>query len=391
MDPCEPDAGRITNPSASSIDIGLEPRSVRSYLDSLSGTILVGHLVVRGTYLPGTVRCIPQNTRRAPSYSSLRNRSISTGVGLLKCYADVRVNAYILGSGPPRLTVVVREMHIWSAVDEERAEELRSSIERAFIEGGFHFGVEVPEGGLAGREEIMFIGPAVDVSVESWRVFRTWDVQQREDDTVIVVHPHRNLWRNYRPNDYQTYLSSLEMELPAFTQAVTTANQARVTEYGGRIAAGPTYPMLATDVNQLRQYYTDIGAYNHPDGPPAQPPPPCGLAMPDQTYNAGLMSDCQALLAARDTLRGTATLNWSVDTAITSWDGVTTSGTPSRVTVLDLEGDGLTGSVPPELAGLTGLEELRLSGNSLTGCIPDDLREVPSNDLSSLGLPFCDS
>ena len=35
-----------------------------------------------------------------------------------------------------------------------------------------------------------------------------------------------------------------------------------------------TLPMLVTDANLLRQYYTDIGAYDQPDGPPVQPPPP---------------------------------------------------------------------------------------------------------------------
>ena len=63
------------------------------------------------------------------------------------------------------------------------------------------------------------------------------------------------------------------MELPAFTEAVTTANQARVAEYGGRTGPDPSFPMLVTDANQLRQFFTVVGAYDHPDGPPDQPPP----------------------------------------------------------------------------------------------------------------------
>ena len=43
--------------------------------------------------------------------------------------------------------------------------------------------------------------------------------------------------------------------MPAFTQAVTTAHQARVTEYGGRIGADEDLPMLLTDTNRLRQYF----------------------------------------------------------------------------------------------------------------------------------------
>ena len=35
-------------------------------------------------------------------------------------------------------------------------------------------------------------------------------------------------------------------------------------------------------------------------------------------------------------------------------------------------------------------EILQLSDNEFTGCIPDGLRDVPDNDVDSLGLPFCD-
>ena len=48
-----------------------------------------------------------------------------------------------------------------------------------------------------------------------------------------------------------------------------------------------------------------------------------GIAVPDPSANPGLVSDCEALLAARDTLAGTATLNWSDDVNIETWDGIT--------------------------------------------------------------------
>ena len=95
------------------------------------------------------------------------------------------------------------------------------------------------------------------------------------------------------------------------------------------------------------------------------------------------------------------------------WAGLTTGGAPSRVTRVELDDEGLTGSSPVQLGSLSGLThldlsdnsltggipvelgllqnlvELRLSGNSLTGCIPPPLREVPTNDLAELGLPDC--
>ena len=74
-----------------------------------------------------------------------------------------------------------------------------------------------------------------------------------------------------------------------------------------------------------------------------------GRAVPNPANNPGLVSDCEALLAARDTLAGDATLNWSADTPIADWDGITLEGTPLRVTRLSLVRRGLTGQIPPEL------------------------------------------
>ena len=102
---------------------------------------------------------------------------------------------------------------------------------------------------------------------------------------------------------------------------------------------------------------------------------PCwnNTAVQNPADNPGLMRDCNNLLAAKDALRGTATLNWSVDTAITSWDGVKVSGSPARVTSLVLTSEGLTGTIPPVLGRLDGLEYLRLVNNQLTGEIPAEL------------------
>ena len=54
-----------------------------------------------------------------------------------------------------------------------------------------------------------------------------------------------------------------------------------------------------------------------------------GSAVSNPSGNTGLVSDCNALLAARDALAGSATLNWSASTPISVWYGVTVDGTPS--------------------------------------------------------------
>ena len=119
-------------------------------------------------------------------------------------------------------------------------------------------------------------------------------------------------------------------------------------------------------------------------------------------------------LTARDTLAGTASLNWSADTPITEWNGVVLGenvGTCDRNPPCphgskreDTEGVGslanlgglsnltgeippagrpdvsvsfrnnqLTGEIPPELGGLSNLTLLYLHANQLTGEIPPEL------------------
>ncbi len=115
---------------------------------------------------------------------------------------------------------------------------------------------------------------------------------------------------------------------------------------------------------------------------PAALPDICGDAVPDRT-NVGLVADCNALLAAMDTLRGTADLDWSSSTAIARWDGITLGGEPRRVSKIKLQKRELTGRIPAEFGRLDALEELWLYNNELTGTIPPEL-----GDLNSLHWLF---
>ena len=56
---------------------------------------------------------------------------------------------------------------------------------------------------------------------------------------------------------------------------------------------------------------------------------------------------------------------------------------------LNLESNGLTGTIPSELDQLS-LFNVFLSGNAFTGCIPANLARVFISDLSYLELIVCD-
>ena len=99
-----------------------------------------------------------------------------------------------------------------------------------------------------------------------------------------------------------------------------------------------------------------------------------GGAVADAANNRGLVSDCDALLSARNTLEGRARLDWSESTPIEQWEGVSISGTPRRVTRLNLMDRGLSGTIPDALGRLSMLTHLNLRTNpGLSGEIPDAL------------------
>ncbi len=127
-----------------------------------------------------------------------------------------------------------------------------------------------------------------------------------------------------------------------------------------------------------------IKVYGH-SGTPAIPvtarPESCGAAVTDKS-NTGLLADCNALLAARDTLRGAAALNWAPDRSIARWDGITLGGSPRRVTRVVLHRKGLSGQIPAEIGRLTMLQELWLYDNELSGTLPEELGNL--SNLTSL-------
>ena len=166
---------------------------------------------------------------------------------------------------------------------------------------------------------------------------------------------------------------------------------------------------------------------------------PCitGEAVYEWDLGTGLVGDCETLLALKDTLRGTASLNWSADRFIERWDGIDVGRQSRRVESITLHGQGLNGSIPSEIGSLDHLVELKLyandltgplppelgnlsrlevlqvrnnqlsgqipetlnnlsnlknlalRGNSFTGCVPANLLNVRTNDVSRLGLPTC--
>ena len=104
---------------------------------------------------------------------------------------------------------------------------------------------------------------------------------------------------------------------------------------------------------------------------PPPPPPPEPSA------------DREVLIAfyhATDGPNWTNNTNWLSDEPLGEWYGVTMDA-DGRVTNLRLRENNLSGSIPPELGGLSELTELDLHPNNLTGGIPVELGQLSNLNL----------
>ena len=191
------------------------------------------------------------------------------------------------------------------------------------------------------------------------------------------------------------------------------------------LASGAAFSLLMSGAGGANAF--SRGAEIAPAAAPNQSTARCsnGTVVPNPSSNPGLVKDCATLLSIRPTIDTEHWLGgWSVNYAITNteyWRGVTVSGSPSRVTRLDLiylpmngtlpaklgdldaltylritgnghsrlSGNGasnLTGTIPAELGKLSNLTELWLSGNRLTGSIPSKLGDL--SKLRTLSLSY---
>ena len=324
----------------------------------------------------------------AASFLPIARGGLSTEHLTLTCYADYDIHEYLLGNGTSTLSVAYDDLGRAGSYDlysrGHAAGEFGNPTSTPLMSEAEHQDyvdqmVWDAESSLAemveGSEGVLFLAPMGAhnaIAVEVWQAVAQWDLQLDDDATVNAV---RYGAPSHDP-EYSQPLTELE-------ERVETA--AETDEFAGE---------RIESAEDLTEHYEEIGAYDDitpddgetttftPEPPP--PVPPCYNAVDDPRLTPGLVSDCAVLLDVKDTLAGTATLDWNSATAITEWEGITVDGDPSRVVSLELPSKGLDGSLPSGLSGLRGLQVLALSSNSLTGTIPTEIGGIA--DLQRLDL-----
>ena len=270
IDPCVLGAPPKLEAAGGSLPfLGDKPYTIES-LFGVTGTReawrVAHNIVVRGTYILGTERCVGPALSLTTPFASTEDKEWAKGSLVVKCYADVQVHEYLLGNGPERMTTILFTFSPWGW-DESKAKEILAAWERQFVESE-----PGARDGIMGREMVLFLRPSSDYSVAAWHSIPWFDVQREEDGTVVAVHPDRDLWEYRRPEDYAKYRTShLELTLPALKQAVVAAQDARMEKFGGRIGVAEGLPMLVSDVHGLTDFMVSTLAYEG-DGP-AKPPP----------------------------------------------------------------------------------------------------------------------
>ena len=110
-------------------------------------------------------------------------------------------------------------------------------------------------------------------------------------------------------------------------------------------------------------------------------------ATPVACTATGTSAERAALTALYNATGGpnwTDNTKWLTDVPICQWYGVVTNDS-GRVTELNLDKNGLTGQIPPELEDLENLTTLYLHLNNLTGNLPASLGNLSNLEVLSLG------
>ena len=278
QDPCMPSLPAIVEPAGSEgAHLAWPYRDIPSFTEMLLGEIddkyyplWAPHIVVRGTVLPKTTRCelYPLRSFDLNDWGSFEN------YGVHYCFANVQINEYVVGEGPPELTVSLHQdsMYLGDQLDDW------PNIKNEVIMNDLNDPQARTAETYEGRELVMFLQPARSISIETWTrgwQFSMWFIQRMGDEIRAVASDIKDAF-----NDEQR--ARLDLPLAELVEGLKQATEERTTITGGRIGINRSLPMFITDANKLADYYQVTGTkYYSSGGTTVLPPPVPGEDDPD--------------------------------------------------------------------------------------------------------------
>lgn len=238
--------------------------TISDILLGLDLPILTPHIVVRATIETDTTRC---ELYLVSQFDYEATSDLFGHLHYYMCFADARINEYLLGSGPARLTIAMHRESVVLANPQDWAEVKDEWVNKIW---------EDPETRVAeayeGREIVMFLRPALTLAVETWAVggsFDMWFVQRATPTAdVMAVEQSSRLARTEQQR------TKLSVVLQSLKTKVAAAASERTRLTGGRIGMASTLPQLVTDAGRLRDFYVAEGAdYDGDDRTTVMPPP----------------------------------------------------------------------------------------------------------------------
>ncbi|WCJ30085.1 Leucine-rich repeat protein kinase family protein [Euphorbia peplus] len=120
----------------------------------------------------------------------------------------------------------------------------------------------------------------------------------------------------------------------------------------------------------------------------------CLLMCLDEITSKNISTDEDALLALKAHItndpQNLLASNWSKDTSVCDWIGITCGTRHRRVRGIRLRNMSLTGTIPPDVGNLSFLVNFSLFGNHFHGSLPDQLANLRRLKWLALGFNLFD-
>ncbi len=227
-----------------------------------SGESIVANVVVRGMWVPDSIRCEMYPIVHGYELSHPRPDWMRETM----CFRDFGVSDYIVGKGPKKITIIWRNRlsygheHSTEAELERWSEDTSDEIIRSTI-------ADEP------REKIYSLAPHLNnLAYVTWRGWIGWDIERDVDGEPTVVSGWLDYLAELGREITQQHIDHLTWPLEEFERRTGAYHETRTLDRGG----GPYGEhRIVTDIYDIHRFHgEDVKPAYGFNGPISVPPPP---------------------------------------------------------------------------------------------------------------------